>query len=999
MMKQFILTSLAWVALLVLGSEPATAAAPAPFGDPQPTSAAILIKGVVTDESGETLIGATVQVKGTNAGTVTDVDGSYELEVAGKDAILVFSYTGYTDLEIVVGEQTTINVVMKSGVQLDEIVVVGYGVQKKSDVTGSVTSVPKQRLSELPVTNVLQSVQGAVAGVNITQGSSVPGSGNSALVRGVNSISASTGPFIVLDGMPFSTTGGSINDINPNDIESIEILKDASAVAIYGTRGANGVILITTKKGKSGKPVIKLNTYAGTENFANTVQPMGPDEYVQKYADWKVQAGSADQNPLPNASEQANLAAGNSTDWLDQVSQNGNIQNHNLSISGGGDNVRYYISGDYLKQNGVVKGYQFNRASLRSNIDATITDFLDAGLNVFLTSNNYDGGRADLRLAGQVSPYGDLRSANGNLAIYPMAPELLYLNPLLGTLTTRNERSQNVNTNAFLTFKPGFLPGFSYKINGAYSYVPTQFQSYIGRSAGDQLGTAKVANSETKNWIVENIFTYAKDFGAHNIGLTGLYSAQKTNFFSSETNASGFINDVLEFNNLGTAASVSGLSDSYKSTLLSQMLRVNYSYDSRYLLTVTARRDGYSAFGGNTSKYGVFPSVALGWNIGNESFMAGSSAISGLKFRVSYGLSGNQAIEPNATLSTSSTVRLPFNGISTVGVLGSVLGNPDLTWESTRGTNVGIDFDLYRGKIAGSVEAYATKTEDLLLFRAIPEITGFNRVLDNLGVVKNRGVELTLNTKNYTKGGFRWESGLNFSANKNEIVDLYGDKKDDIGNRWFIGQPVNVVYDYNQTGIWQTAEDASSQDPTAKPGDIKFADTNGDGAITPADRVVLGQVNPKWMGGLTNTFHYNSFHLTIFIQTVQGITKNNPLVDYRDLAGRENLPGGLGYWTAQNGNNDRPSLSFINARLYNYPEDASFTRLKDVTLSWVASESVLGKIGLGGLTIYASGRNLATWTKWYGWDPELNFNRDLGANQNNYPLVKTFIVGANVTLK
>ncbi len=964
-----------------------------------PAEAALTVRGKVTDEAGEPLIGASILVKGTGTGTITDFDGAYELEVADETAVLVFSYTGYENVEEVVGSRQVIDVVLRTGITLEQVVVVGYGVQKKSDVTGSVTSVPKERLSELPVTNVLQSIQGAVAGVNITQGSSVPGSGSSALVRGVNSISAATGPFIVLDGMPFSTTGGSLNDINPNDIASIEILKDASAVAIYGTRGANGVILITTKRGSSGKPVIKLNTYAGSEGFAHVVEPMGPEEYVQKYADWKAQAGSSDPAAVPNIYEQQNLAAGRTTDWLEAIRQNGHIQNHNLSVSGGSESVRYFISGDYLKQQGVIKGYQYNRASLRSNIDAKINSFLDAGFYIFLTSNNYDGGRANLRAAGQMSPYGTLLRDNGDYEIFPMFAELVYTTPLLGLNTTRNERSQNINTNAYLSFKPGFAPGLEYKVNAAYSFVPTQNQEYIGRKANNLVGAAQVANTETKNWVIENILTYNRSWGSSNLGVTALFSAQETNFFSSRINATGFINDVLAFNNLGTASSVAAASDRYRSNLLSQMIRVNYGYDSRYLLTFTARRDGYSAFGANTSKYGVFPSVALGWNIDRENFMRNATAVDALKLRVSYGLSGNQAIDPNTTTSTFGTARLPFNGVSTIGVLASVLGNANLSWESTLGTNVGVDFELFKGRIGGAVEAYATNTKDLLLFRAIPEITGYDRVLDNLGEVANRGLEITLRTQNYKKGDFRWESNLNFATNRNRIVDLYGDKKDDVGNRWFIGQPVNVVFDYLQTGIWQTGEDVSSVDPTAKPGDIKFEDINGDGVITPADRVVLGQVNPKWIGGLTNTFHYKQFHLNVFIQTVQGVTKNNPLVDYRDLAGRENLPSGLGYWTAANQNSERPSLAFINARLYNYPTDASFVRLKDVTLSYVFRPEAIDKAGLSSLTLYCTGRNLYTWTNWFGWDPEVEFNRELGANTNNYPLVRTFIIGANIGLK
>lgn len=960
----------------------------------------IEVTGAIVDENDQPLPGATILVKGTTIGTATDFDGMYTIEVNDKNVILSFSYVGYEKKDIVVGDQTTINVkLIPSTNSLDEVVIVGYGTQKRSDITGSVSSLSKERLSQLPVTNVLQSVQGAVAGVNITQSSSAPGSGTSAQIRGASSISASTGPFIVLDGMPFSTTGGSLNDINPNDIESLEILKDASAVAIYGTRGANGVILITTKKGKTGKPVIKFNTYTGIESFSNRVNPMGPAEYVQKYADWKEQSGSSDLNVLPNLFEQQNYANGVVTDWMDEVDQLGKIQNYNVSISGGSENVKYYISGDLLSQKGVLKGYNFKRASLRSNINADITPYLDAGVNIFLTNNNYDGGHTNLTLAGRISPYGSLYDENGDFEVFPMFGELVYRSPLARLNSPRNDRNQNISTNAFFNLTPDFLPGFTYKLNVGYTLVPTQFQSYLGRKTGDLLGTALVANSETRSMTVENIFNYNKSFGNNSIAVTGLYSAQQTDFFSSTTTASGFINDQLSFYNLSTASSTSASSQGYKSNLLSQMLRLNYSYDSKYLFTATARRDGYSAFGSNTSKYGLFPSVALGWNISKEKFLENSEIVNNLKLRASYGLSGNQAIDPNVTSSTASTVRLPFNGVSTVGVVANVLGNKELTWESTLGTNVGIDFELLDRKISGSIDAYSTNTKDLLLLRAIPDITGYSQVLQNLGEVSNKGVEISLKASVLKKEDFSWETSINFATNKNKIVDLYGDKKDDIGNGWFIGKPISVVYDYKQLGIWQVGEDPSGVDPTAKPGDLKFADTNEDGFITPDDRVVLGQTAPKWTGGITNTFHYKDFHLNVFIQTAQGMTKSNGLLDYRDFGGRQNLPSGIGYWTAANQNNSRPALSYTNTRDYAYPKDASYTRLKDVTLSYVANTKLLDKLHLGGLTIYMSGRNLATWTKWFGWDPEADFDNSTAFDSNSYPLTRVFTIGANITLK
>jgi TonB-linked SusC/RagA family outer membrane protein len=530
--------------------------------------------------------------------------------------------------------------------------------------------------------------------------------------------------------------------------------------------------------------------------------------------------------------------------------------------------------------------------------------------------------------------------------------------------------------------------------------VPSVFQSYIGRAANDLIGTAQVNNAETKNWLIENILTYDKTWKKHHFDATGLYSAQQTNFFSSNTTATGFINDLLTFKNLSAASTMSGTSNSYQSNLLSQMLRLNYSYDSRYLFTATARRDGYSAFGSATSKFGIFPSVALGWNISRENFMANFHKINNLKLRLSYGLVGNQAIAPNATATTFSTARLPYNGIGTVGIVASVLGNNQLNWESTYSGNVGLDFSLLNNRISGTIDAYSTRTKDLLLYRNLPGITGYNRVLANLGKVENKGIEVSLKSQNVNGKNFRWETAVNFSSNQNKIIDLYGDKKDDIGNRWFIGRPINVVYDYKLAGIWQVGEDASAQDPGAKPGDLKFADVDGDKVITAADKTILGQTSPKWYGGLTNTFHYKNFHLNVLVQTVQGVTKNNGAIDIT-VARRANIPASIVYWTLQNPVNTIPGLAYVNTRQYGYAQDASYTRIKDITLSFTAPQKLLDAIKLGGLTVYASGRNLVTFTKWTGWDPEANYSININTptGLNNYPLVRSFTVGANITLR
>lgn len=961
--------------------------------------AAVKVIGKVTDEKGLSLPGVSVKVVGTTTGTVTDINGNYTV-TAPDGSSLTFTYLGFHTQTIPVREGR-IDVIMKVdevGTRLNEVVVVGYGTQKRSDITGSVTSVPKERFSQLPVTNVLQAVQGAAPGITITQGSSVPGAEPSALIRGQNSITAGSGPYIVVDGIPLSKTGGSLNDINPNDIASMEILKDASAVAIYGTNGSNGVILITTKRGTTGKPVIRYSGYAGLESMANTLAPRSGPEYVQKYADWLKQTGQVQTKPVPNLNEQANYDAGITTDWLDEATQTGVLQDHNLSISGGTEDVKYFISGDYLDQKGVIRGYQYNRASIRTNLDANVTKYLSIGTSLFVTKNNSDGGRANLLNATAMSPYGQKYNTDGTYTIYPMAPEQLFAHPLLGLTTDREDRNANLNANGFAEVK--IWKGIKYRLNAGYSFIPARTANYVGRLANDMIGTATTQSSETNSYTAENLLTYNKDWDKHHLDLTSLYSAQERRYSRTNANASGFLNDELSFNSLSAGASRTSDSYSDRYRLNSQMGRINYSYNSKYLLTLTARRDGSSVFGSNTSKYGVFPSAAIGWNISKEPFMSNLTFIDNLKIRLSHGKSGNEAVGVYGSITTNGTSKYPFDGVALTGTAPSNLGNVNLHWETTLGTNAGLDFSLLRNRVSGTFDLYHNKTSDLLLRRNLPIISGYGNILDNMGKTSNKGLELSLNTKNIQKPDFKWESGIVFSTNKTEIVDLYGNKMDDLGSRWFIGQPIRVVYDYKMEGVWQTGEDASKQDPGAKPGDLKFADLSKDGKITADDKMILGQTDPKWIGGLTNTFHYKNLNLNVFIQTAQGMTRNNPDLTYADETGRRNTPAKVGYWTPENKSNTRPALSYNNTRGYGYASDASYTRIKDVTLSYVFKPEMLQKFKINGLTLYASGRNLATFTDWIGWDPEANYSsRGSGDWVNNYPVNRSFIFGANISLR
>ncbi|WP_139189738.1 MULTISPECIES: SusC/RagA family TonB-linked outer membrane protein [Rhodonellum] len=961
----------------------------------------ITIEGVVKEASnGLPIPGVTILEKATTNGTVTDVDGKFKISVNSSASLITVSFIGFAQQEISINNKSFIEVLLEEDIsQLDEVVVIGYGTQKRSDITGSVASVPKDRLSNLPVTDITQAIQGTTAGLTVTQGSSVPGSTGGLQIRGVNSINANTSPFLVVDGSPFF---GSINDISPNDVESIEILKDASAVAIYGTRGANGVILITTKRGSStsGKPRINYNAYTGFEGIGNLLTPMGPDRYVQKYSDFLVANNLSMTNILPNAAEVENFNNGITTDWLNEASQTGRITEHNLSISGGTENVQYFVSGSKVAQEGVVKGYQFGRASFRTNIDAKINDLIKVGTSAFFTDRNQDGGRVNLLLATAMSPYSRPTNDDGEYQIFPMAPEQLFLNPMLGLTVDREDRRKTLSGGAYVDITPSFLPGLTYRLNGNYTYNIDRTAQYTGRQFNDLNGTANVSNTEVTNWVLENILSYTKEIGEHRLDFTGLYSAQKVDYFFTSGQSRIFTNDALSFNNMGAGSTQQTGSAGNSYTLLSQMARVNYSYMSKYLLTVTARRDGYSAFGANTSKYGLFPSIALGWNIHNENFMANASSVGELKLRLSHGQAGNQAIGVNQTATTANTFLQPFNGTPLVGVLYNNLGNANLNWETTTSTNLALDFGVVENRIRGSVEAYKTVTNDILLRRNLPNVTGYSNVLTNLGKMQNLGFEFTLNTVNIAKDNFSWETSLNYSRYRNEILELYGDGRDDIGNGWFIGQPLRVVFDYEKIGIWQVGEEVANHDPVARPGDLKYRDQNGDGIINAEDRMILGQRDPKWIGGLTNNFKYKNFHLSIFLQAVKGGLKSNRDLSYADEAGRRNIPQEVGYWTPENQDNYWPGLAaFRNYRGYQFTEDFSFLRIKDVRVSYVVPKPFLSKYNIEGLTLYMAGRNLHTFTKWVGWDPEMNYDpRGSGNWTNNYPLVRTVSFGLNLTL-
>lgn len=971
-----------------------------------------VVTGKVADEAGEFLPGVSIILKGTSQGTTTDTGGNFSIRVADENAVLVFSFVGYLNKEVTVGSRSALNVVLQEDRKaLEEVVVVGYGTQKRSDITGSVASVPKDRLSKLPVNNVMQAVQGAVANVTVSQASSIPGDAPSTQIRGRNSINASSEPYVVVDGIPLSRTDGSINDINPNDVESIEILKDPSAVAIYGVNGSNGVILITTKRGTSGKPTIRYNMYAGMEEAAQILEPASPEELLRRYAEYARITNTSLYNggPVKNQYEWDNYQNGVTTDWLDLVMQTGAVQNHNVGLSGGNEFAKYYVSLDYMNQKGILLGYNYKRYSFRTNTDVKVTKYLSVGTSSFIVSHNRDGGRANLLQAAAMSPYARMYNDDGTLTQHPMYSEQLWANPLLPTTLNPERRQFNVSLNGYadLSFgniwKP--LAGLNYRFNGGFSYVPSRTNEYEGKSVYNLSGLGRIANSESQTYTIENILTYNKDIGKHHFDLTGLYAAKQKYWQEAVSVGQVFPNDDLEWGNLESASTqtVSSQADLYRS--ISQMGRLNYGYDGRYMFTFTVRRDGASVFGRN-NKFGTFPSAAIAWNISNENFMRRhDNLITNLKFRLSYGISGNEAIGVYQTLALMSSSSLAMAGRSFTSLkVQSRMGNDGLQWEKTSGFNTGLDFGLWRNRLSGTIDFYKTNTYDMLLLQRIPGITGYADVWSNIGKVANTGLELTLDSKNITSKDFTWSTTVVFSHNKNRIVDVYGNGLDDVGNRWFIGRPVGVIYDYTKVGIWQKDEIESGAnkgwDDPALAGDLKLADLNGDGLVNDNDRSILGQTAPKWTGGLTNTFTYKNFSLNIFINTVQGHLRNNPQIGgASDEMGRRSTPAALGYWTPENRSNEWRSLgNHSNSHGYGFPSDAGFTRLKDVTLSYTLPDAATKKIGLGRVQLYASGRNLYTWSGWLGWDPEArDITRGSGNDNINYPMVRSYVLGTNIT--
>ncbi len=988
-----------------------------------------VITGKVIDSSGESLPGVTVVLKGTTQGTVTDIDGVFRLPNVKAEDVILFSFVGMVAQEITVGSQTVINVKMVAdAIGLDEVIAVGYGTMRKSDLTGSVARVSFDDKSLQSNMNILQTLSGASAGINVQQSGAAGGEPDFS-IRGKTSLSASDKPLIVLDGIIYN---GAIADINVSDVKSVDVLKDASAAAVYGSRSANGVVLITTKQGSSEKPQVNFNMYYGFQDITNTpMKVMNADQYAIRLTDYyyqqnlytwyKTNPTSATGKPvrpdvtdrtvvastLRTQEEKDNYLAGNEIDWVDEVLQIAPIQNYNLSYSGKSKSTNYYVSGSYANEEGVLQNDKFSRFTLRSNIESEINEWLTLGINTAYSYRDYSGISASLTEAREGSPLANNKIGQADYDMY-LTGESYMVYPLVNLYADNSDIRNNLFIVGSAQIKIPWVKGLSVDLNYSNTYDTWNNFSFWPSTHPDGSGNSGLGRKdhvEERSWINNNILNYVRSFGDHNVSATFLYSREHSQANSSRLQATGFENQELGYNGLGlgTLSTVSTTANdgTWEEDGISYMGRVNYSFKSRYYLTGTVRRDGYSGFGAN-NKFADFPSVSLGWVLSEESFLDGVN-FPYMKLRTSYGINGNQGLGRYKSFSTMSTLSYVYGAETSIGVYpSSSLGNDDLKWEKTASLNFGVDFAFMDQRISGSLDLYNANTTDVLVQRALPATAGYANVYTNIGGINNKGIEIMLNTLNVEQNDFKWTSNLTFSLNRNEITKLYGDENDaDVGNEWFVGESISAQYDYEMAGgVWTEEELYSGQTYAGwYPGQFKYVDQNDDGVIESTnDRTIVGYEDPNFRFSINNTLTYKQFSLNFLLNSITGgngyyIMDNTSVLNTNfrsDNVYRMNMSAVRPYWTPDNGVNNATGIYNSPAVSSGVYQSRGFIRLQDISLSYQFDKSVLNRLKLNNLLVYVSGKNLYTWTKWSGWDPE--------TGTSDTPLMRSFTVGLKLAL-
>ncbi len=993
------------------------------------------ISGKVTDSSDDPLPGVTVIIKGTTNGTVTNADGVYSISNVPEDAILLFSFVGMKTQEITVAGKVSIDVVMTEDyIGIDEVVAIGYGVQKKSDLTGAVSTIKIENslISNVPNVNALQTIKGNVPGINIGEPTSAGGS-PSLIIRGQNSIKASNSPLLVVDGVIFN---GSFSDLNPDDIAAIDILRDASASAVYGSRAANGVILVTTKRGKTGKPMFNFNAYYGVQDWTNRPDMMKGEEFITWKRDVAILNGASgsdtELSQILNPKEYEAYQSGHTIDWLNEVTQFAPIQNYQLSISGATDKTNYYISGNYLNQTGIIVGDDYKKYSLKVKFENEITDWMKIGINLNTSYNDYSGVPADIYMATYCGPYGykyvTIPGYDDRLERYPQTTTSVY-NPLWQTQQHHVDRRNNYWALGFAEIKIPWVKGLKYNFNYSidkYEKETELFQDenyFINTLLISDLGDPSKylskpngyrAINTKNNWLLNHILSYSHSFGNNKIDATLMAERQKgtSKYLKfAGRNFSEVGTTVLGVNNLELSSIMSGETELSELMQTAYMGRINYVNRGRYHASFSIRKDGYSAFS-EGHKYGLFSAMALAWTVSEESFMKEFDSLDYLKLRLSYGENGNPSIDPYGTFPSISNSYYIFGETTAKTSYQSSLGNKDLEWEKTTALNVGVDFSILRNIISGNIDLYKSRTTNLLLERSIPITTGYSSILDNIGEIENKGIEIALNSINIKNQDFSWKSSLAFWLNRNKVISLYGIdadgdgiEDDDISNSWFIGKSLGAIYDYTFDGIVQSEDTEYQNAYNAIPGDVRFKDISGpdgipDGKITTDDRSIIGYEKPNYTLNLSNTFKYKNFELYFDFHYISGGGKNNYYMasNPKGLDPGYLMPGIANwldkpYWMPEKQNNRFPRPTYSNPYDYGFYQNHSFLRLQNLTFGYTFDHSLLEDLNVDVLKVYFSGKNLLTFSDWIGLDPE-------SATQiGNYTLpgLKIFTVGVNLT--
>lgn len=988
------------------------------------------VSGTIEDAEGTPLIGATIQEVGTTTGTVTDFDGNYTLSVSGPDAVITVTYTGYKSTRETVGNRSVINIVLATDAQvLDQVVVVGYGSQKRSDITGSVSSIKSEDLEKAIFTDVDQLLQGRSAGVQVTSASGEPGSGATIRIRGNNSISGDNGPLYVVDGIPIA---GSPN-FNPQDIANIEILKDASATAIYGSRGANGVILVSTKRGKSGATRINVSHNTTFSEVINTYEMLTGQDYAEFRNEANRDLGRAE--PFPNPAE----FAGQGFNWQDEILRTGERSETGLSLSGGSDNVRFFVSGNYLSDNGIVEGSSFNRGTLRGNLDM---DGLNDKLLVKVSFNaaHSQNQRAISSSRGFPASAGPIFNA---LTSEPIVPTRdfsgftgegnQFYNPYL-EVTAQDDRQflTDLITSTEATYK--ITDRLSYTFNGGVNFTLNNRDIFTPKNVGTGINTnGQASNSRGQgyDYIVSNYLTYEDFFPGSDHALTGVVGLEYSEFnnYSSSSSTNNFDIEILGSDNIGIGTGdVSVGSGRSQAVLQSGFLRANYAFKDRYLLTATIRADGSSRFAEN-EKWGYFPSAAFGWRISEEDFLADNPTIANLKLRFSIGETGSQSIGSYQSLARYGTATYGVGGVETLAFIPASVANPNLRWETTRQVNLGLDLGLFDNRLEFIVDYFKKTTIDLLQSIQIPSQSGFGGALVNFGSIENEGVELAINATPIDRGAFRWNTSFNITTYKTKVIELGGDEEifgpglgqNVFGNGHIFrpGDEYGLFYGFNAIGLIQESDfdgDGNITIPIRnndrRLGAWKFEDISGpegvpDGVINNLDRKVIGNPNPDFLWGWNNDLTYKNFNLNFFVQASVGNDIYNTIgtvvnsgFNNNEHYKNQTVDWYENRWTPDNPTNDirYPSINSSTPPVANFMvEDGSYIRLKNISLRYTLP---LQNSVLSSLQLYVTGTNLITITDYTGFDPEVS---SLGGNSlapgvdlGVYPRQKGYTVGTNI---